>query len=42
MTVQEQDKLREQYNYEKSLFEQYGSQSIITFDEWLEIKNITL
>ena len=40
MTVQEQDKLREQYIYEKSLFEQYGSHSIITFDEWLEIKRI--
>ena len=32
--------LRERYIYEKSLFEQYGSRSIITFEEWLEIKNI--
>ena len=39
-TVQEQEKLRERYIYEKSLFEQYGYRSIITFEEWLEIKNI--
>ena len=38
MTVQEQEKLRGQYIYEKSLIEQYGYQSIITFEEWLEIK----
>lgn len=42
MTVQEQEKLRAQYIYEKSLFEQYGSRSIITFEEWLEINNIQL
>lgn len=40
MTVQKN--LREQYIYEKSLFEQYGSHSIITFEEWQEIKNIQL
>ena len=38
----EQEKLRAQYIYEKSLFEQYDSRSIITFEEWLEIKNIQL
>lgn len=38
MTVQEQEKLRNQYIYEKSLFEQYGSRSIITFEEWLKTK----
>ena len=42
MTVQKQEKLRAQYIYENSLFEQYGSRSIITFEEWLEIKNIQL
>ena len=42
MTVQKQEKLRDQYIYEKSLYEQYGSRYIITFEEWLEIKNIKL
>lgn len=42
MTVQEKDKLRGQYIYEKSLIEQYCYQSIITFEEWFEIKNIKL
>ena len=42
MEVQKQENLREQYIYEKSLFEQHGSRSIITFEEWLEIKNIKL
>lgn len=31
-----------QYEYETILFEQYGSKSIISFEEWLEIKNIML
>ena len=34
--------LRNQYIYEKSLIEQYGYNSITTFEEWLEIKNIKL
>ena len=42
MTVKEQEKLRGQYIYEKSLIEQYGHKSIITFEEWLEIKSIQL
>ena len=37
MTREEQ--LRNQYIYEKSLLEQYGYQSVTTFEEWLEIKN---
>jgi len=32
----------EQYYMEVALFEQYGSSNIVTFDEWLEIKNIEL
>ena len=31
-----------QYKYETMLFEQWGSKSVINFDEWLEIKNIML
>lgn len=42
MTLQKQENLKNQYIYEKSLFERYGSRSIITFEEWLEIKNIKL
>ena len=40
--LQREKELRNQYIYEKSLFEQYGYRSITTFDEWLEIKNIQL
>ena len=35
-----EEELRNQYNYEKSLLEQYGYQSVTTFEEWLEIKGI--
>lgn len=42
MTLQKQENLKNQYIYEKSLLEQYGHCSIITFEEWLEIKNIKL
>ena len=31
-----------QYDYEVALFEQWGSVNTITFEEWLEIKGITL
>lgn len=31
-----------QYQFEVALFEQYGTKNIISFEEWLEIKNITL
>ena len=30
----------DQYAYETSLLEQYGSKSIITFEDWLEIKGL--
>ena len=33
------EELKKQYIYEKSLFERFGSLSVITFEEWLEIKN---
>ena len=33
------NELYKQYQYEVALFEQYGSKNIITFDEWLKIKN---
>ena len=38
----ELEDLRNQYIYEKSLLERYGYPSIITFDEWIKIKNIKL
>ena len=38
----ERERLENQYLYEKSLYEMYGSRSVITFEEWLEIKNIKL
>ena len=31
-----------QYNTEVALYEQYGTCSIITFEEWLDIKGIHL
>lgn len=34
----DEDKLYEQYLYEVSLFEKYGSKNVITFDEWKWIK----
>ena len=36
----EKKKIYDQYAYETSLFEQYGSKSIITFQDWLEIKGL--
>ena len=38
MTVQEQDKLIEQYIYEKSLYEQYGSHAIGGFNSGKNIR----
>ena len=38
----ERERLKNQYLFEKSLYEGFGTQSIITFEEWLEIKNIQL
>lgn len=34
----DEDRLYDQYLYEVSLFEKYGSKNIITFDEWKRIK----
>ena len=34
----DEDKLYEQYLYEVSSFEKYGSKNAITFDEWKWIK----
>ena len=36
----ERERLKNQYLFEKSLYEGFGTQSIITFEEWLEIKKI--
>ena len=36
----ERMKIYDQYSYETSLLEQYGSKSIITFKDWLEIKGL--
>lgn len=36
----EKMKIYEQYSYETSLLEQYGSKSVITFQDWLEIKGL--
>ena len=36
----EKMKIYEQYSYETSLLEQYGSKSVITFIDWLEIKGL--
>lgn len=30
----------QQYLYEKALYERFGSTSVITFEEWLDIKKI--
>lgn len=38
----ELEDLKKQYIYEKSLLERYGYPSIITFEEWIKIKNIKL
>lgn len=32
----------EQYWLEVALYEQYGAKNIISFDEWVEIKGITI
>lgn len=33
------ERLRKQYEYEKSLLENYGHKSTINFEEWVNIKN---
>ena len=38
----ERERLNNQYLYEKSLYERFGTTSVINFEEWLEIKNIKL
>lgn len=38
----ERERLENQYLYEKSLYERFGTTSVINFEEWLEIKNIKL
>ena len=38
--LKEKKKIYDQYAYETSLLEQYGSKSIITFEDWLEIKGL--
>ena len=40
--LEKRARLENQYLYEKSLLEMYGHRSVITFEEWLEIKNIKL
>lgn len=39
--LEKRARLENQYLFEKSLYE-YGSRSMLTFKEWLEIKNIKL
>jgi len=31
-----------QYQFEVALFEQWGTKNIISFEEWLEIKNLII
>ena len=38
----ERERMENQYLYEKSLYERFGTTSVINFEEWLEIKNIKL
>ena len=38
----ERERLENQYLFEKSLYERFGTQSIINFEERLKIKNIKL
>lgn len=37
--LQKEENLKKQYISEKSLLERHGYHSIVTFEEWLEIKN---
>ena len=36
----ERERLKNQYLFEKSLYEGFGTQSIMNFEEWLEIKKL--
>ena len=38
----ERERLENQYLFEKSLYERFGTTSVINCEEWLEIKNIKL
>ena len=38
----ERERMENPYLYEKSLYERFGTTSVINFEEWLEIKNIKL
>lgn len=38
----ERQKAINQYNAEVASFEQYGTSSVVTFEEWLDIKGIQL
>lgn len=40
--LQREEELKKRYVSEKSLLERFGHHSVITFEEWLEIKNIKL
>ena len=40
--AQKEEELKKQYIYETSLFERFGTHSVVTFEEWLNIKNIQL
>lgn len=31
-----------QFEYEKNQLEKYGQHSVITFDEWISLKNINI
>ena len=37
--LQREEDMKKQYISEKSLLERFGYHSVITFEEWLEIKN---
>lgn len=40
MSNKDRKKLYEQYLAEVASFEKYGTTNVISFEEWLEIKNI--
>ena len=42
VVIIERQKAINQYHTEVALYEQYGACSIITFEEWLDIKGIQL
>ena len=36
------EQAHKQYEYEVTLFEQWGTTNVINFEEWLKIKGITI